>query len=315
MKPWRLLKETPTIGFVSRRKLGLSLSVILLVISFASMAMQNLNFGIDFKGGILVEVRTDGPADISAMRSTLEALPIGEVSLQEFGQVTDVLVRIQAPEDGGEGEARIVELVKQTLGSDVEYRRVEFVGPSVGEELIQSGILAVALSLAAIMAYVWFRFEWQFGASGVTTLLHDVILMIGFMSVFQLEFNLSTVAAILTIAGYSINDTVVVFDRVRENLRKYKKMPIPDLCNMSINETLSRTILTSGTTLMALIALFVFGGPVIREFSGALIFGIVIGTYSSIFVATPILLQLNLERGTDEGEEDKDKPVNADGVV
>ncbi|MCR9256074.1 MAG: protein translocase subunit SecF [Alphaproteobacteria bacterium] len=313
MTPFRILKSTPKLNFVGLRKLGLVFSVVLLAVTAVSMVTQSLNFGIDFKGGILVEVRTEGPADIAAMRSTLEQLPIGEVSLQEFGAVTDVLIRIQAPEDGGEGEARIVGLVRDTLGTEVEYRRVEYVGPSVGEELISDGIMAVGLALFAIMAYVWFRFEWQFGASGVITLLHDVLLMIGFMSVLQLEFNLSTVAAILTIAGYSINDTVVVFDRVRENLRKYKKLAIPDLCNLSINETLSRTLLTSGTTLLALLSLFIFGGPVIREFSGALIFGILIGTYSSIFVATPILLQLNLQRGSDE-EEDSGKP-KPDAVV
>ena len=303
MRFMRFLAGTPHVPFLRYKGLCFILSALLMIGSLGSLLTQGLNFGIDFRGGILMEVRTPQPANLSEMRSTLGQLGLGEVSLQEFGADTDVLIRIQQQDGGEEGQQAAIEAVRGALGDDVNYRRVEFVGPKVGAELIRDGILAVLIALSAILIYIWFRFEWQFGIGGVLTLVHDVLIAIGLFSVLQLEFNLSTVAAILTIAGYSINDTVVVYDRIRENLRKYKKLDISALCDLSLNETLSRTLLTSTTTILALIALFAFGGPVVRDFSGALIFGILIGTYSSIFIATPVLTYMNLRRDSDKAED------------
>lgn len=303
MRFMRFLAGTPHVPFLRYKGLCFILSAVLMIGSLGSLLTQGLNFGIDFRGGILMEVRTPQPANLSEMRSTLGQLGLGEVSLQEFGADTDVLIRIQQQDGGEEGQQAAIEAVRGALGDDVNYRRVEFVGPKVGAELIRDGILAVLIALSAILIYIWFRFEWQFGIGGVLTLVHDVLITIGLFSVLQLEFNLSTVAAILTIAGYSINDTVVVYDRIRENLRKYKKLDISALCDLSLNDTLARTLLTSGTTILALIALFAFGGPVVRDFSGALIFGILIGTYSSIFIATPVLTYMNLRRDSDKAED------------
>ena len=266
-----------------------------MVLSVGFFAVKGLNYGIDFKGGILMEVRTPGPANLPQLRRKLSGLGLGEVALQEFGEPTDVLIRVERQPGGEKAQQRAVDTVKQALGSDIaSYRRVESVGPKVGDELIRAGIIAVILSILVIMVYVWFRFEWQFSIGAVVALTHDVISTIGIFSVIGLEFNLATVAAILTIAGYSINDTVVVFDRIRENLRKYKTMGVQELLNLSINQTLSRTILTSVTTLLALFAIFFFGGEVIADFAFALIWGVLIGTYSSIWIASPILLFLNI---------------------
>ncbi|KZD10990.1 protein translocase subunit SecF [Oceanibaculum pacificum] len=306
MRPIQFFADSPKVPFMKYKNAGLAFAGLLMLITLVSLVIQGLNFGIDFRGGTLIEVRsTQGPADIPAMRNKVNGLGLGEVSMQEFGAPTDVLIRVQQQDGGEQAQQVAVEAVRGALGEGVEYRRVEFVGPKVGEELITYGTLAVVLALLAIMLYVWFRFEWQFGVCALLTLLHDVIAMIGLYSVLQLEFSLSTVAAILTIAGYSINDTVVVYDRIRENLRKYKKMDLRELCELSLNETLSRTVLTSGTTLLAIIALFAFGGPVIREFTGALIFGIVIGTFSSIFISAPLLLNLNLRRPPDKPVKDE----------
>ena len=299
--PIRLLPPDTKIDFIGRRMIAFVFSALLMVLSIGFFAVQGLNYGIDFKGGILMEVRTPGPADIDSLRNKLSGLGLGEVALQEFGQATDVLIRIERQAGGEKGQMLAVEKVKTALGKDVaSYRRTEFVGPKVGGELIQAGVIAVTLSLIAIMIYVWFRFEWQFSIGAVVALTHDVIATIGIFSVLGLEFNLATVAAILTIAGYSINDTVVVFDRIRENLRKFKAMPIEDLLNLSVNQTLSRTLLTSITTLLALVAIFFFGGAVIKDFSFALIWGVLVGTYSSIFVAAPVVMMLNI-RGITTG--------------
>ncbi|MDX1485344.1 MAG: protein translocase subunit SecF [Alphaproteobacteria bacterium] len=299
--PIRLLPPDTKIDFIGRRMIAFVFSALLMVLSIGFFAVQGLNYGIDFKGGILMEVRTPGPADIDSLRNKLSGLGLGEVALQEFGQATDVLIRIERQAGGEKGQMLAVEKVKTALGKDVaSYRRTEFVGPKVGGELIQAGVIAVTLSLIAIMIYVWFRFEWQFSIGAVVALTHDVIATIGIFSVLGLEFNLATVAAILTIAGYSINDTVVVFDRIRENLRKFKAMPTEDLLNLSVNQTLSRTLLTSITTLLALVAIFFFGGAVIKDFSFALIWGVLVGTYSSIFVAAPVVMMLNI-RGITTG--------------
>ena len=300
LKPVRLVPRNTRIAFVSNRRRAFILSLLLVLGSVAVFLIQGLNFGIDFRGGILMEVRTSGPAEIQAMRSDLSGLGLGEISIQEFGIETDVLIRIQR-QDGAEREQlAAIEAVKTALGSAVEYRRTEFVGPTVGAELKEAGALSVGLALLAILLYIWFRFEWQFGIGAIVALCHDIITTVGLFALLQHEFNLATVAAILTIAGYSINDTVVVYDRVRENLRKYKRADLGELFNMSINETLSRTVMTSVTTLLALLAIFFFGGEVLADFALAMIWGVCIGTYSSIFIAVPLLLYVGLKRGDDE---------------
>ncbi len=297
MRAFNLVPANTKIDFMSIRLFTFAFSALLVLASIGVFLVQGLNFGIDFKGGILIEARFDAPVDIASLRAKLARLDLGEVSLQEFGEPDDVLIRVQRQEGDEKAQIAAIEKVKAVLGEDVEYRRTEFVGPKVGAELIRSGILAVVLAIIGILVYIWFRFELQFGVGAIIALIHDVISTIGIYSLLQLEFNLATVAAVLTIAGYSINDTVVVYDRVRENLRKYKKMDLAALLNRSINETLSRTSMTSLTTILALLALYIFGGPVIRGFSFALIWGVVIGTYSSIFVAAPLLLYLKLKRG------------------
>jgi len=302
----KLVPENVNIAFVKRRRYFFVLSAILFVLAIASTFTQGLNFGIDFKGGILIEARTSGPADIAAMRTKLGGLGLGEVSLQEFGKPTDVLIRVEKQTGNEKAQIAAIDKIKAALGANVEYRRTEFVGPQVGRELIWAGFWAMVLALFGILVYVWFRFEWQFSVAAIVALSHDVFLTLGFFAELRLEFNLATVAAVLTVAGYSINDTVVVFDRVRENMRKYKKMPLPELMNKSINETLSRTVLTSVTTLLAVGALVVFGGQVIRDFSLALVWGVVIGTYSSICLAVPLLLYFNVRRDSSVPENVKD---------
>ena len=296
----RLVSLVPTgtkIDFMRYRKMAAGSSIAFSILSVVFFLVLGLNYGIDFRGGILMEIRTQGPADIGELRGRLSSLGLGEVQLQAFGNETDVLIRIESQPGGEKGLQRAVSIVKDALGTDLDYRRTETVGPKVGGELIEAGIVAVLLALSAMLLYIWFRFEWQFGVGAVVALTHDVILTIGIFALLGLEFNLSTVAAILTIAGYSINDTVVVYDRVRENLRKYKTMELDALLNLSINDTLSRTLLTSVTTLLALLALFLFGGEVIKGFSFAMIWGVIVGTYSSIWIAVPLLVYMKLKRG------------------
>lgn len=295
----RLLKLVPAntkIPFISLHKLAFALSAAVLVISIGLFFTAGLNFGIDFRGGTLIEIQTKGDADIPKLRSQLGRLNLGDVQIQEFGSPNEVLIRIEQQDGGEDKQQDAIAKVKASLGEDVEYRRVEVVGPKVSGELIQSGIFAVVAAILAVMVYIWFRFEWQFSVGAVLALLHDVFITIGLFSALQLEFNLSIIAALLTIVGYSLNDTVVVFDRIRENLRKYKKMQLEELLDLSINDTLSRTVLTSVTTMIALLALYIFGGEVIRGFTFAMIWGVIIGTYSSIFIASPLLLQLGVKR-------------------
>ncbi|MBT5572371.1 MAG: protein translocase subunit SecF [Alphaproteobacteria bacterium] len=293
----KIVPATTNVNFVGMRRLAYPLSALLIVASIAMFLVQGLNFGIDFRGGILIEIKTEGPANVEELRRTVGGLGLGEVQIQEFGAPDDVLIRVQQ-QDGAEAEqVKAIEVIKNALGDSVsEYRRTEFVGPTVGAELIESAIWAVTLAIGAILIYIWFRFEWQFGVGAVIALTHDVITTIGLFAFTQLEFNLATVAAILTIAGYSINDTVVIYDRVREELRRYKKMDMGALLNLAANRTLSRTFMTSVTTLIALIALAIFGGSIIRDFAYAMIWGVVIGTYSSVFIAVPILLWLKISR-------------------
>ena len=311
----RLLKIVPddiAISFMRFRKLFMTISAAAVVLSLAMVFVKGMNFGIDFQGGILVEVRMPQAANLSQMRGQLGSLGLGEVSLQEFGHPSDVLIRIAAQEGDASAQQAAVTAVKDALGAGVDYRRVEFVGPKVSSELLLDGVLAVGVAIMAMLIYIWLRFEWQFGLGAVAALTHDVFLTLGIFSLLGLEFNLSTVAAVLTIAGYSINDTVVVFDRIREDLRKFKTKPVPDLLNGSINATLSRTLMTSITTLVALLALFFLGGEVIRDFSFAMIFGVLVGTYSSICVASPLLLYTNVaaraRSGGDASEEAAETP-------
>jgi preprotein translocase SecF subunit len=301
MLSFRFIPDRTSIPFIRYQRLGYAISGALIALSLLLLPTKGLNFGIDFQGGILIEVRVPGPAaDLGAMRATLGGLGLGEVALQEFGQPNDVLIRIERQAGGEEAQLAAVDRVKAALaerfGNDVSYRRVEFVGPKVSGDLFWAGTQAVIYALIAILAYIWFRFEWQFAIGAIVALIHDVLLTLGIFSLLGLEFNLSTVAALLTIVGYSLNDTVVIYDRVRENLRRYKTMSLPELIDRSINETLARTVMTSLTTLLALIALFVFGGPVIRGFTFAMIWGVLVGTYSTIYIASPLLLHLNLRR-------------------
>jgi preprotein translocase subunit SecF len=296
MSALNLIPANINLAFIPKRKIFMASSALLVLASIFMFLGKGLNYGIDFKGGIMLEVRTEKTADIAEMRSILGSLSLGEVSLQEFGQPTDILIRIQRQDGDEKAQQEAINKIKAILGTSVEYRRTEFVGPKVSDELFWDGLTAVSLAIFAILIYIWFRFEWQFGFAAIFALSHDVITTIGIFALMGFEFNLSTVAAVLTIAGYSINDTVVVFDRVRENLRKYKKLPFSELLNNSINQTLSRTVITSVTTLLALLALYFLGGEVIRDFSFAMIWGVLIGTYSSIFLAVPILLNLNIKR-------------------
>ena len=293
----------PKIDFLGRRKLFLVFSACLMAASLAVVAILGLNLGVDFRGGILIEVQTVEPADLADLRRRLGGLGLGQVTLQEFGATNDVLINVERQEGDEKAQIKAIDAVKAELGGLVaEYRRVEFVGPKVGGELKQAGLLATVLALVGIGIYIWFRFEWQFAAAALTALIHDIVSTLGFFALIQIEFNLATLAAVLTIAGYSINDTVVIFDRVRETLRKYKKMHILELLNLALNGTLTRTMLTSATTLIALICLFAFGGQVIRGFSAGLIWGIVIGTYSSVGLAVPLLSFMNLRGMTPEAE-------------
>lgn len=285
------------IPFVKYRFLAFLISGIAFLFSIGLFATAGLNYGIDFRGGTLIEIKTkEAVADIGEIRSKISGLGLGDVQIQTFGEPNDILIRVEEQKGGEDAQQQVVDKVKNALGSDIDYRRTEVVGPTVSEELKIDGTIAVAVAILVVLFYIWLRFEWQFSLGAVIALIHDVGLTIGIFSLLQLEFGLPIVAAILTIVGYSLNDTVVVYDRIRENLRRYKKMPLAELIDRSINETLSRTTLTSFTTLLALIALYVFGGEVIRGFVFAMIWGIVVGTYSSIFVASPILLLLGVSR-------------------
>ena len=308
MRRFKLVPDKTTIPFLNLRRSAFIVSGLLVIGSLFLFMVKGLNYGIDFRGGIMIEVGTAEPANLAQIRSALGALNLGDVAIQEFGAPTDVLIRIERQEGDATAQQIAVDRVKtalaETIGGDISYRRVEFVGPKVSGELVQAGALAITLSVVAMMIYIWFRFEWQFSVGAVIALLHDVALTIGLFSLTGLEFNLSIIAAILTIVGYSMNDTVVVYDRVRENLRKYRRMELTELLNLSINDTLSRTTMTSLTTMLALLSLFFFGGEVIRGFTAAMIWGVVVGTYSSIFVAAPLLVVLGVDRdGTTTKEE------------
>ena len=305
----KLVPSDTSINFLKHRRIALIFSLFLVASSIGLFVVKGLNLGIDFKGGILIEARnTTGPADISGLRADLGQLGLGDISLQEFGTPTDVLVRVQRQEGDEEAQIAAIAAISSTLGDSYDIRRTEFVGPTVGAELAEKGMLAVACALLAIMVYIWFRFEWQFSIAAILALAHDVLSTVGLFALTSFEFNLATVAAILTIAGYSINDTVVVFDRVRENLRRYKSYEIEDIINKSLNETLSRTVMTSFTTLLALLAITIFGGAVLRDFALAMIWGVLIGTYSSVFVAVGFLSRFDIRH--QEPDDGVDVPEN-----
>lgn len=295
----KLVPSDTHIDFMGFAKIAVGSSIAAIMASVIIFFMMGLNFGIDFRGGTTIEIRTQETADIGQIREITGGLGLGDISVQEFGQPTDVLIQIEDQAGDGDAMMQAVSVVRVSLEEaipGVEVRRVEVVGPKVSGELVEAGILAVSIAIFAVLVYVWLRFEWQFAVGAVASLVHDVILTIGIFSLIQLEFNLSIIAALLTIVGYSLNDTVIVFDRVRENLRRYKSMDIRELLNHSINETLSRTTMTSFTTLLALFALYFLGGEVVRGFTFGMIWGIFIGTYSSIFVASLFLIYLGVKR-------------------
>ena len=287
--------------FMGARGWFYAFAIVVVVGSMALVAFKGLNFGVDFRGGIVMEVKTNGPAELDEMRSDLNGLGLGAVTLQTFGDPDVVLISLasQGEEEGAQEQA--IQQIRQTLGSRVvEYRRIESVGPKVGDELRTGGIIAAVLAMLGIAVYVWVRFDWSFGVAALIALMHDVIGTVGFYALVGYEFDLTTLAAVLTVAGYSINDTVVIYDRVREELRRYKKMPIPEVLNKAVNATLTRTFLTGVTTLLALFGLFLLGGEVLRGFSAGIIVGIVLGTFSSFGLAVPLLTFTHLRRRKEE---------------
>ncbi len=297
-KAIRLIPDSPNINFLKIRYPMMMISGILVLTSLVLCFKPGLNFGIDFKGGILIEARFKDTPNIPDLRKELNGLGIGDITLQQVGtDVSDVMLRIPQPATGDSGNQTDIQTVRGHFGDRVaEYRRIEAVGPQVGGELVKTSIYAVLMSIGGTLAYLWFRFDRGFSIAAIVCLVHDVMMTLGFFAVTQLDFDLSTVAAVLLISGYSLNDTVVVFDRIREDQRKYKSKSLLETAHIAINETLFRTMMTSCTTLLVLISLFIFGGAVIRSFTSALLFGIVIGTYSSIYIATPIWMMIDRKR-------------------
>jgi len=295
-----ILKISKNISFTNFYKKMNIFSSILVILSILFILFKGLNFGVDFKGGTLIELRVNQEnITISDIRRSLLKMDLGDVNVKKFGKKNDYLVKIEINKSN---DTNFIETIKEKLTSDlsstVNFRRVENVGPKVSSELLKSGLLAITLSLAAMLIYIWIRFEWQFSLGAIFALIHDVLITLGFFSFLSYEINLSIVAAVLTIVGYSMNDTVVIFDRIRENLKKYAKITISDISNTSINQTLSRTLITSFTTLLALFSIYIFGGEILKGFSFAMIIGVIVGTYSSIFVATPILKYTNVSQKT-----------------
>ncbi|HEY2135952.1 MAG TPA: protein translocase subunit SecF [Xanthobacteraceae bacterium] len=307
----RIVPDETKFDFLRFRRISFPISAAMSILAIFLYFYHGLNFGIDFKGGTLIEVQAkSGNADLAQMRSTIEGLRLGDFQLQQFGGPSEVLIRI-AEQPGGEAQQQAaVEKVRQALGDSVDYRRVEVVGPRVSGELLYMGIIGMITAIGAILLYLWFRFEWQFALGAMIANVHDIVLTLGFMSVTQIDFDLTSIAALLTILGYSLNDTVVIYDRIREMLRRYKKMPMPELLNVSINSTLSRSVITHVTVAMSLLALLLFGGQAIHSFTATMMFGVVlVGTYTSVFIASPILIYLgvgtNRAQLPDEAPEEK----------
>ena len=305
MRLLRIVPDDTKLDFMRFRRVSFPISAMLSIIAIVLYFHPGLNLGIDFRGGTLMEVQSKtGPADLAAMRATLGALNLGDVQLQQFGADTDVLIRIAQQPGGDEAQRAAVGKVRDALGSDVEYRRVEVVGPRVSGELLSYGTIGIIFAICGILLYLWFRFEWQFALGAMIANVHDLVLTIGFMSFTQIDFDLTSIAALLTILGYSLNDTVVIYDRIREMLRRYKKLSMPDLLNISINATLSRSIITHVTVTLSLLALLLFGGQAIHSFTATMMFGVVlVGTYTSVFIASPILIYLGVGTGRRESEE------------
>ena len=295
-------------NFSSKFRVANIFSLILFVTSVLFILFKGLNYGIDFKGGTLIELRASSTG-ASEIRTALNKMDLGDVNVKNFGQEGDYLIKVEQKEnDGNKIIPQIKENLSENLKTEINFRRVENVGPKVSSELLQSGIIAISLSLAAMLFYIWIRFEWQFSIGSIIALFHDVVITLGIFSVLSLEINLSIIAAVLTIVGYSMNDTVVIYDRIRENLNKYNKLNISEIADLSINDTLARTIITSATTLLALLSIFILGGEILKGFSFAMILGVVIGTYSSIFVASPMLKFFKVTYKTLEKEEEKIVP-------
>ena len=295
------------INFSAKFKYANILSLVLFFLSIFFIIFKGLNYGIDFKGGTLIELRSNN-VEASSIRDVLKNMNLGDINVKKFGQEGDYLIKVEQTGDNNKLIPEIKKSLSDNLTSEVNFRRVENVGPKVSAELLQSGVIAISLSLAAMLFYIWVRFEWQFSIGSIIALFHDVIITLGIFSILSLEINLSIIAAVLTIVGYSMNDTVVIYDRIRENLGKYHKLNISDIANLSINETLTRTVITSVTTLLALVSIFILGGEILRGFSFAMILGVLIGTYSSIFVASPILKTFKVSYKTLEKEEEKIVP-------
>ena len=297
MSSIRWIKKDLKINFLRVKNIATIVSILAIISSLFFLVYKNLNFGIDFKGGTLIEIKKDKELSIAEIRNQLSELNIGDIQIQTFGSDDIILIRIENSKNlDTNADMSSIELIRSSLGNDVIIQRTEIVGPKVSSELIQKGIIAIIIAVFLMLFYIWIRFEWQFSIGAVTALIHDVMITMGIFSFLQIEFNLSIIAALLTIIGYSMNDTVVVYDRIRENLRKYKQMNIFDLINQSLNETMSRTLLTSVTTLLALFSLYFLGGEVLKGFTLAMIIGVFIGTYSSVFIASQIILYLNVKR-------------------
>jgi preprotein translocase subunit SecF len=309
----RIVPDDTKFDFMRFRRISFPVSAMLSIAAIALYFFHGLNFGIDFIGGTLMEVQTKaGPADLAKMRSTIGSLQLGEFQLQQFGAPDDVLIRISQQPGGDEAQQAAVQKVRNALGTEVDYRRVEVVGPSVSTELLAYGTIGLVLAIVAILIYLWFRFEWQFALGAMIANVHDLVLTVGFMSLTGIDFDLTSIAALLTILGYSLNDTVVIYDRIREMLRRYKRMSMPELLNASVNATLSRSIVTHVTVAMSLLALLLFGGQAIHSFTATMMFGVVlVGTYTSVFIASPILIYLGVGRGRSGGAEEPGTPPPA----
>ena len=297
------------INFVSKFRKANIASISFFILSILFISFKGLNYGIDFKGGTLIELRTEESISASSIRESLKSMELGDVNVKKFGKDGDYLIKVEQKNNNNDNLIpEIKKTLSDNLNADVDFRRVENVGPKVSSELLKSSIIAISLALTAMLFYIWVRFEWQFSVGSIIALFHDVIITLGIFSVLSLEINLSIIAAVLTIVGYSMNDTVVIYDRIRENLFKYTKISISDIANLSINETLARTIITSVTTLLALVSIYILGGEILRGFSFAMILGVLIGTYSSIFVASPILKILKVSYKTLEKDDEKIVP-------
>src|SRR6185295_17755210 len=308
----RIVPDDTTFDFMRFRRISFPISALLSIVAILLFFHPGLNLGIDFRGGTLIELQTkSGPADIAQMRAKLTALNLGDVQLQSFGGLSDVLIRVAQQPGGEQSQAAAVTKIKEALGPDIDYRRVEVVGPRVSSELLSYGTIGIIVAILSILVYLWFRFEWQFALGAMIANVHDLVLTLGFMSITQVDFDLTSIAALLTILGYSLNDTVVIYDRIREMLRRYKKLPMTDLLNVSINSTLSRSIITHLTVTLALLALFLFGGHAIHSFVTTMMFGVVlVGTYTSVFIAAPILIYLGVGTGWQEATEPSEKTAS-----